>query len=93
MKLADIATVDVRINIDGLTTGRAGGEKLADIAAVGVYRTCCRENSTQSRGVTTDKVELNADIGLTGGDKLESGARAEAEVRANRVGPSVNCGG
>ena len=40
--------------------------------------------------MTTDKVELNADIGLTGGDKLESGAKAEAGVRANRVGPLVD---
>ena len=40
--------------------------------------------------MTTDKVELDADIGLTGGDKLGSGAKAEAEVRANRLGPSVD---
>ena len=40
--------------------------------------------------MTTDKVELDADIGLTGGDKPGSGTKAEAEMRANRVGPSVD---
>ena len=39
-------------------------------------------------GVTTDNVELNANIGLTGTNKLGSGTKTDVEVRANEKGPS-----
>ena len=39
-------------------------------------------------GVTTDNAELNANIGLTGTNKLGSGAKTDVEVRANTKGPS-----